>query len=255
MICYNAGMQWATKKKAQLTGSIVLVLFVLMFGGWYFFIYTPSSCGDRIQNQDEENVDCGGVCDLMCKTPRVDALWSRATKVANGVYHGTALVKNPLSGAKGVGLTYSMALYDTGNILVAERRGTFDIDPGETRVIFEANVVTSERVPVRAFMKIDGGQWTRTEPVEATIRVIPGTVDQETLRYPATIENTTSVAIYNVIANAILYDAGGILVASSETLIPVLAPRERKEILFTWALPFVRLVITSDILVRVHGAR
>ncbi len=230
----------------------ILVGFVTL--GWYAFFYTPPSCTDGIQNQDERGVDCEGMCANLCSTPRVDALWTRALKVTDGVYHGVSLIKNPLPLSTGAGLTYTLSLYDEGNILVAERRGTFDLDPGETRVIFEPNIVTGSRVPVRAFMKIDGGQWERAEVAKTPIRVIPGTVDQAALTLGATLENTTAVAVNNIIADALLYDQDGIVVAASETRVPVIPGRARQDVTFTWATSFTKMVTTSDIIVRIQHA-
>lgn len=221
--------------------------------GWYVLIYEPPSCTDGIQNQDERGVDCEGACDRMCTFPRVDALWSRAVKTADGVYHGVALIKNPLPNAKGTRLSYTMSLYDSGNILVAERRGAFSLAPGETRVIFEPNIVTGERVPVRAFMKIDGGLWERSDPAAQLLRVIPGTVDEETRTLTATIENATPNAVSNIIADALLFDAEGVLVTASESKVPTIAARARQELIFTWPEAFQRPVITWDILVRLDA--
>lgn len=246
-------MQWSQKRRVSIAVGIVLIVAAATALGWYGFVYEPASCSDGIQNQDERGIDCEGVCTRMCVVPRVDALWSRSVQTADGVYHAVALVKNPEPNASAVGLTYALSLYDSGNILVAERRGTFDLAPGETRVIFESNVITAERVPVRAFMKIDGGQWSRGEQEANLIRVIPGTVDEEARSFTAVIENLTPTPITGVVADALLYDREGIVVTASETRVPVLPARGRQEVVFTWSLPFARPIITSDIVVR-HDA-
>lgn len=246
-------MSWAGRRRVGIATGIVLILASLTALSWYFFIYTPPSCEDNLQNQGEFGVDCEGPCAKLCTVPRVDALWSRAVNTAPGVYHGVALVKNPLPNARGEGLTYTMSLYDSGNILVAERRGRFDIEPGETRVIFEANVVTGERTPVRAFMNIDGGAWQRADVSPQTIRVIPGTLDEEGRVLTATIENTTALPVRGIVADALLYDAEGILVTASESRITSLPARGRQELVFTWPEAFPRDITTWDTIVRVNA--
>lgn len=243
-------MQWAQRRRVSIAVSIVLILAALTALVWFVFIYTPASCSDGILNQDERGVDCEGVCAQMCVVPRVDASWSRAVLSAEGVYHGVALVKNPEPGARGTGLSYTMSLYDTGNILVAERRGTFNLLPGETRVIFEPNIITRERTPVRALVKIDGGSWAKSELQSNPLRVLPGAVDTVRRELRATIENTTPAPIADIIANALLYDREGVLVTASETRVATLPGRGRQEVVFTWPLPFTREVATSDIVVR-----
>lgn len=243
-------MQWAERRRVSIAVSIVLICASLTVLGWYVFVYEPATCFDSVLNQDERGIDCEGTCVRMCVIPRVDALWSRAVIVAEGVYHGVALVKNPEPGADGTGLSYTMSLYDAGNILVAERRGMFSLSPGETRVIFEPSVVTGERTPVRTLMKIDGGVWNRSEQEIPPIRVLPGQVDSEKQLFTATIENMTPAPITNIIVDALLYDREGILITASETRVPVLPARERQELVFTWPTAFSRPVTTSDIVVR-----
>lgn len=245
-------MQWGQRRRVSIAVSIVLILASFTILGWYAFVYVPPSCSDGLQNQDERGIDCEGTCARMCVIPRVDAVWSRAVKTADGVYHGVAFIKNPEPSSSATGLTYIMSLYDAGNILVAERRGTFDLTSGETRVIFEPNIITRERTPVRTLMKIDGGNWLRAEQVASLIRVLPGTVNSEKRELTATIENTTPTPIDGIVADALLYDREGVLVTASETRVPVLPARARQDIVFTWPDAFSRPVTTSDIVVRLN---
>lgn len=245
-------MSWAGRRKVGIAAGIVVLFAALLGLVWYVFIYEPPSCSDGIMNQDERGVDCDGSCALMCTPARVDADWTRAVKTVEGIYHGVSLIKNPLTNASATGLKYTMSLYDTGNILVAERRGTFDLEPGETRVLFESNIITGERIPVRAFLRIDGGIWQRATPSERPIKVIPGVVDEELRTFTASLENTTPYRQQEVIADALLYDEKGILVTASETMIPILEPRARQDIVFTWPEAFLRPIRTSDIVVRLN---
>jgi hypothetical protein len=244
-------MSWARRRQAFIAFLIVLVFGSLTVLGWYVFVYEPASCSDGLQNQDELGVDCDGTCARMCVVPRVDALWTRAVKSADGVYHGVALVKNPLPNGSGTRLSYTLSLYDAKNILVAERRGVFDLAPGETRVLFEPNMITRERTPVRAATSVDGGVWQRDSVLEQRIRVIQGVVDSEAKTYTVTLENLTAEPIYNVIADALLYDARGIVVTASESKVPLLAAHGRHEVVYTWSEAFDRPVTTADTVVRI----
>lgn len=243
-------MQWAERRRLGIATGIVLIVASATALVWYFFIYEPASCTDGLKNQSERGIDCDGECARMCQAPRVDALWTRAVQTAPGVYHGVSLVKNPEPHAQGVGLTYRMSLFDSSNILVAERRGTVDLLPGETRVVFEPNIITGERVPVRALIKIDGGIWERATPVTALVRGTPGAVDEEKQTVHARLENLTPAPVRDVIADVLLFDSEGILVTASQTRIPLLGARERQDVVFTWDQPFVRPVATVDVVTR-----
>jgi hypothetical protein len=243
-------MDWA-RRRQFLYGTGVVLFFVVIAALIYFvFIYRAPSCMDGIQNQDEAGIDCDGSCSLMCMAPRVDALWTRSVKVADGVYHAVAFVKNPKPDYRGTQVSYSISLYDEGNILVAERRGTVTLEPGESRAVFEPNIITGSRIPVRAFSTLDGGLWEKADPMTNPIRILSQNLDVENLKVTATLENTTAVAVNDIVADALLYDADDILVAVSETRLANIPARGRHDITFTWALPFTKPVARADIEVR-----
>ena len=185
--------------------------------------------------------------------PRVDALWTRAVQNADGVYHGVSLIKNPLPNARGDSISYVMSLYDAQNILVAERRGTLSLDPGESRVVFEPNIIVGERTPVRALLKVDGGTFTRADPTARPVKVVVGAVDEKAQTLTATLENTTAAPITNVVADALLFDREGEVVTASETALPVLPAHTRREVVFTWSKAFLRPITTSDVIVRIDA--
>jgi hypothetical protein len=247
-------VRWAVKRQVEYALGIFLALVLVSGGGWYLFVYQPASCTDNIQDQQELGIDCDGPCATICKPPRVDALWARPVKAADGVYHAVSLVKNPLTDARGSNLNYTLSLYDEGNILIAERRGTFDLTPGETRSIFEAGIITGSRIPVRAFITIGGGVWTKATATPSPIKTFPGTVDQTALVFPGTLTNTTAVAVNNIVADALLYDANDILITASETKIGTIPARGSQDITYTWNVPFSAPVVRADIQVRVEHA-
>ena len=106
-------MRWSTQRQLFYALGALFIVVVLGTLVWYGFFYQRATCTDNIQNQNEEGVDCGGVCAKLCVAPPVTALWSRAVRIAPGVYHAVALVKNPKSDALGIGLPYSFSLFGT----------------------------------------------------------------------------------------------------------------------------------------------
>jgi hypothetical protein len=247
-------MDWARRRQTLYAIGVVLALVGAVALFWYVFFYAPPSCSDNIINQGEGGVDCGGPCARMCVAPRVDALWTRPVKVADGVYHGVALIKNPLADASGTTIEYQLSLYDAGNILIAAREGTFDILPGQTRTLFEANIITGSRVPVRAFTIINNGSWRTAEPQEVPLSIVTQELDQEALTLTATIENTSARTVTRIVADALLYNSDNILIAASETKVASLSGRERKEISFTWSTLFPSPVARADIELRIDDA-
>jgi len=243
-------MPWSSMRQLLIALVVGAVLFVLGATAYFTFIYRAPSCTDGVQNQGEEGVDCGGACTRLCVQPNVSTLWSRSVAVAPGVYHAVALIKNPDTSAAGT-FPYTVSLFDAENILVATREGSFTILPGEIAPLFEANIITGERVPVRTFVDIGPGVFDRMERVSPPVRSLSFNVNEKTGVVTATVENQTLFPIDDVVVTALLYDSTGLLVRASETLVERLEARERRTLVFTWQEPFEKKPAEIDIIPRV----
>lgn len=244
-------MQWSFQRQLIYALSGILILAVIGGGGWFLFFYSPPSCFDGILNQGEEGIDCGGSCSLICKAPAVSALWARSVRVAPGVYHAVAMVRNPESDAGTNALPYTFSLFDVENILVAERHGTVTLEPGEVVPLFEANIRTGERIPVRTFVSFGNGAWHRMERAKNPIRIASQDLEQDALRFSALVENTIPETVNGIILTALLYDADDTLVAASQTTIDTLPARDLRSVVFTWQEPFASPIIRADIVARI----
>ena len=108
-------MDYRTMKQA-IYGSIYLALFLLFATWFYFLVVKPApSCFDKKQNQNEEGVDCGGVCSRICLpanlqpislVDRVQTFFPVTNKVTL-----LARIKNPNS-THGANISYTLILYD-----------------------------------------------------------------------------------------------------------------------------------------------
>ncbi len=245
-------MNWGFQHQFIYALTIFGVVALMGLGGWYWFLYEPPTCFDGRKNQNEEGVDCNGVCELLCKGPLVSALWSRAVPVAPDVYHAVALVRNPDAGSETKNLPYTFSLFDTQNSLIAERKGMMFLVPGESAPLFEANIKTNGRTPTRTFVSFGEGTWTRGERVESPLRVVSRDLSTDSLRLVALVENQTPLSVEDVLITALLYDAKGTLVNASQTVVSVFAPRERREVFFTWQEPFSAPIVRVDIISRLH---
>ncbi len=243
-------MRWAAKRQVVYAGSIVLVLVCAVAVGWYLFFHHTPSCTDKILNQNEEKVDCGGVCAILCQAPRVSALWARSVMVAPGVYHAAALIRNPEAEAGTESLPYVFQIFDSKNILIAERSGMMFLYPGEVVPLFEANILTGERIPARTFLSFGSATWVkmvrRVDAVEITSREL----DQSALTLTAHIQNRTALPVRDVTLTAFLYDADDVLIAASQTKVDSLPARGEQDAVFTWQEPFPRPVVRTDITAR-----
>lgn len=246
-------MRWALQRQILFALGVFAVFLVI--GGWVYFsyFYTPPSCFDGVLNQDEEGIDCGGSCALLCEAPNVNILWARSVKVAPGVYHAVAMVRNPNTGASG-SISYEVSLFDDENILITRRPGVFTIGPGEIVPLFEANISTGERIPARTFVDIFPGPFETAERMLSPVRVLNFDLNEEALRLTATIQNQGTEQISDVRIIALLYNERDTLINASQTLSGTLDVGERKDVVFTWQEAFPEPVARTDIVPRIITA-
>lgn len=230
-------MSWSITRQLIIALGTVSVIAAVSVGVYVSFFYTPASCADGVQNNNEEGIDCGGSCERLCIAPNLSTVWARSVYVAPGVYHAVAQVKNPDTAAAG-SFAYTVSLYDAENILITERKGTFSILPGEVATLFEPNVVTGERIPNRTFVDIGPGVFSRAERESSPVRTVSFSVDETRPRLSVIVENHTLFAVNDVVVTALLYNDQEIVTHASQTTLERLNPRERREVLFTWQEPF-----------------
>ena len=87
---------YATTRRFSVIAVLVFAVIVAIGIIWYAN-YTPPSCFDSKQNQDEEGVDCGGKNCIPCanKIAEPTILWSRFFVLKDGFVDGAALIENP----------------------------------------------------------------------------------------------------------------------------------------------------------------
>jgi uncharacterized membrane protein len=242
-------MEWATKRQFMYASVVLGVVAIVAVGVGFTFLYKPPTCTDGKMNQSEEGVDCGGECTKVCEAPAVSALWSRSVKVADGVYHAVAMIRNPATDAGTTNLPYTFYLYDKDNILVAQRSGSMILEPGETVPLIETNIVTRERAPVKTFVEFGRAVWRERARTQSPVVIDSEILDQDSLRLTARVSNTTPTPVPRVILTALLYGKDEVVIAASQTILGEIPARGNAEAVFTWQEPFsepvVRSVITS----------
>lgn len=247
-------MSWATRRRAAYGGGVFL-FFAVVIGSpiayWYFTI--PATCVDGIQNQGETTPDRGGPCVLLDEETLVPApvLWARSFQVRDGSFNSIAYIQNSNDTAGVRNIVYRFALYDSQNVLVAEREGSTFIMPGAITPVFESGIQTGNRMAVRTyFIYRDDPQWERMEDRSRLIVINDKdlTDTENTPKLTATARNTTVRDITSIRFIATIFDQTGNAFATSQTSIPKLKAGEKQEITFTWPDPFGVVVGRVDII-------
>lgn len=250
-------MTWATRRRA-LYISIGLVFAISISGVpiYYIFFTENPTCFDGKANQDELAVDCGGSCERLCptqvRTPNI--LWSRAFPVTDGTYNAVTYVENSNFDAGVDSIEYVFQLFDSRNIIIAERRGKTFLTTNGLTPIFEAGIQTGNRIPVRTFFEFRSDPWWRkaenapgytVSEKQLTIR------DNGLPRVDAKITNDTVNEIFNIEVIATVFDTTGNAMASSKTVVKRLPARSTEDLVFTWPMPLPRESSRIDVIPRV----
>lgn len=213
----------------------------------------PPSCVDGEMNQGETAPDKGGPCpdvDTNTLAPS-SVVWTRSFKVRNGSYSATSYIQNPNDHAGIANVSYVFSLYDSQNILIAERRGNTFVMPGGITPVYEPEIDTGNRIATRAFFRFTyGGVWRNYQDTSKAISVTDRKLTDPTTapRLEATVTNSDVSPRTDVKFVAVIFDTAGNAFASSATKVPRLLPGQPQQIVFTWPDPFTLQVGRVDII-------
>ena len=248
-------MSWAARRKFIYISGIILFLVIVVGGPIAYKIATiPPSCHDGKQDQGETAVDRGGPCLLLDDRylqPHA-VLWARSFQVRDGSYNAVAYIENPNSKAGVPSANFKFSLYDSQNILVAERTGTTYIMPGGITPVFTAGINTGNRIVAHTYFTLTDPSltWERMSNPTSVVTVASKQVSNtDTIPLLSAIARNSSVAdLTNVSFVGVVYDTAGNAINASATILPLLSGSSQSQIGFTWPGPFSVVVGTEDII-------
>lgn len=250
---------WRAKRQLFYIGTILAIVFTLLFIALLNFLVQPPTCTDGKQNGDETGVDVGGICPVVDtqEARSIVTLWERPFLVVDDIYNAVAYFENQNLAAGIKNIKYRFRFYDDKNIIVAERRGETFIGPNQRSAIFEPSIKTGNRVPTTVFFEfLEEPTWLVTPPKFSTIQLVVAnqelTNTDSSPRLTATIENRTFDHLTDIEVIAILYDIDDNAVTASKTLIPVMEQNTSKDIFFTWPAPFPREAVRIELIPRIN---
>ena len=145
--------------------TVVIAVFAAIFLLFVFFIYSivkpKPTCFDGTKNQNEEDVDCGGVCQAKCAIKAVDLTVGKTGFLAGGAgsYDLFAEVINPNYRVGSGQFQYEFTLKDSSGSVLAKKSGVNFILPGEKKYVIETSVPISGTVASAEFRAYNP-QWT-----------------------------------------------------------------------------------------------
>lgn len=233
-------------------GVVLFFVVVVGFPLLYKYITIPPTCVDAIQNQGETSIDRGGPCPLLDeRSLQAHAvLWARAFRVRDGSYNVAAYIQNPNKNAGVRVAHYRFALYDSQNVLVADREGTTFLMPGTITPVFESRIDTGTRIVTRSYFEFtEPLVWERADNAALAISVGNKQVSNtQAPRITATAQNVSVADIFDLGFTAIVFDPAGNAFAGSATALLRLNGGDSTELIFSWSDPFPSQVGRIDIL-------
>ena len=227
---------------------LILIPFTILLAAIIYVYYRaqPSpTCFDKVKNQDETGIDCGGSCmncALKTKQP-LKVFYVKFDEVSQGLYDVVAEVRNPNIKLSAAVIPYEITLRDKSGFTIEKISGSSYIYPLETVHVIEAGIRAKRTVAKVEFKITDSSvMWDVREDIKVP-DLIGG--DKEVLKEARpdgsviTILNAKifnrSILDYDAIEVAVLItDAEQNVIAVSKTVIAKVRGGEFSPIVFSW---------------------
>lgn len=252
-------MDYRLKKQIIIVLIYLAIFFLIGYGTyWIWFRHIPT-CNDGIKNQNEEEIDCGGVCgSCEIKTLKnIFVLWTEALPINQGAYDLAAQIENPNPNYGASDISYEFLLYDSFGAVVASKKGNTFILPNKTAYIIEPNISAEQSVD---HIKLVLGEptWQILTGFEKDIFYIKneehGAITDNTGFYQSAgvLVNNSAFDFDKVSINVILYDAQNKPIGVNKTEVRTLLAGEDRYFLCKWFSKFLGETVRVDISVETN---
>lgn len=234
--------EWRTKRQITFFSLFFAIVMIIVAVVVYSFLPAPS-CTDGKLNQEEEQTDCGGPNCAPCLSEKPDdliILWSRYFEVRPGVYDIAALVENVNLTLGTQSLPFIFELHDEFDSRIIKREGVTYTFPNKQFLIFEANIETGIRKPVRMNFRLGSFSWEFME--EQALPIIVSRTErlfnEDRPRLIATLTNSALHDITQIDVAAVVSDASNNAVAVGEVRLDRIPDSGTAQAVLTWPRPF-----------------
>lgn len=224
-----------------------LVMFSLVGTGFYYLFRTAPTCTDKIKNQKEAGVDCGGPCVVCEEMPNVENLKVIEKKIVPGEagkYDALVRITNPNSLLGAARFDYSFNFLDGSGKIVAKSIGTNFILPGQTKYVLAFNL-SPEAIPESLDFEISSFEWSKfSQYEEPDIAIysrefsLAGGGETGFAKLQAKMRNQSGYDFRQITDKAVIRNGNGDPVAINKTGFNDVRMNEEREINFNWNSTF-----------------
>ena len=234
---------WSARRRVNVTVTFIVIAVFICSGVLFLLLHSPETCDDGIQNDGEFGVDCGGSCPDACPVPPKKLLdvWTRAFKVADGVYSAVAYIENQNENLYVPAVQFEIQLRDGNNDIITRASQKSVISENGVTPIFVPHIITKARVPARAEFRFTEEPVFRVRDSAYMFDVTDVTVSAREGVSPTVSAIATNVgpeAVREVDFVVIVYDDDDNAIAASRTFERYIAPGGRRELRYSWVHPF-----------------
>lgn len=247
--------------KQILYGTFYFVIWVGVFSFAYFYYIKPApSCFDGKLNQNEEGVDCGGVCAKICIPAGLQPLEvGRVLMFRHSPTNLTALfqVTNPNASRAAQSFKYIMRLYGMDGELTQSIRGSSFLYAREGKQILEPNISLASQSLGSIDVKIENVLWATVSSFGGqpllSLSGVKTVVGEGGAAVEGRILNEDTTPFSRITVIAVLYGMLGQVAGASQTFVENLSPNDSR--VFSIVYPNPPAINTGGTKVFVYAAR
>lgn len=201
-------------------------------------------------NQNEEEIDCGGVCALKENGGRacviapflMSVVWQRSFLLTlpndeETIYALGAMIQNQNKNIAAQKVPYTFTAVDEKGNILAEVRGVVNIQPSGFTPVFVRAVDTKRKKIAQTIFALDDARnyyQEVQEPPQVRFSQYVLDVEGENPNAEVTVHNESTKNIFDMSVLIVVYDSEGSAVSMSRTLVDTLSPSASKKLYFTW---------------------
>jgi hypothetical protein len=247
-------MEFSWRFKKQFSYFAIFAAIILTIAAIFILrSMSGGTCFDNKQNQNEEGVDCGGVCNP-CKEniKELSILWKRFFVSGKNLYEAAAMIENPNHFWGAELLNYKFKLYDKNNILIALKDGVTFLNPNERLLLMKSSLDVKERIPYRVAIEFDDINWKYIEKDPPNLTVIKKDFYKRGSLsiLEAEIKNNSLENTKNIYVSTVLLDKNENAFAVSQTKIDYIPAESVGKAVFTWRKNFQKNPAKIDFFIR-----
>lgn len=221
--------------KQLVFGVFYLAVFLAIGFGIFYFFRSQPTCFDKIQNQGEEGIDCGIVCDNSCrKILPVQVSSVEIFKIGEDDFDILAKLYNPNLEYGSSQVDYDLVLLDEGDKELDKRSASFYILPGQRKYLF-LNSVKSNFDLRFAKIIVKNAKWEKLQLFDPQSVKFPINSGQfKTDSFDAVIFNDSNFDFDTVDIGVILYDVNDNVLGINLTNVNTLLARTERYFKVIW---------------------